>query len=112
MGSECSAVGFSVEQLQVELEWIDEHIGDKPYGVDIVLPAKYDGVGEMDLDKLTGQLQEMIPQGHRDFVHQLIEDHGADGAAGGRGAGQRPHGVERRRPRSRRWRRSCVIPTW
>ena len=34
------AVGFSVEQLQIELDWIDEHIGDKPYGVDILMPMK------------------------------------------------------------------------
>jgi NAD(P)H-dependent flavin oxidoreductase YrpB (nitropropane dioxygenase family) len=70
------AVGFSVEQLQIELDWIDEHIGDKPYGVDIVLPAKYDGAGEMDLDKLTGQLQDMIPAEHKAFVHRILEDHG------------------------------------
>jgi NAD(P)H-dependent flavin oxidoreductase YrpB (nitropropane dioxygenase family) len=70
------AVGFSVEQLQIELDWIDEHIGDKPYGVDIVLPAKYDGAGEMDLDKLTGQLQEMIPDEHRTFVKQILDEHG------------------------------------
>jgi NAD(P)H-dependent flavin oxidoreductase YrpB (nitropropane dioxygenase family) len=69
------AVGFSVEQLQIELDWIDEHIGDKPYGVDIVLPAKYDGAGEMDLDKLTGQLQDMIPDEHRAFVRQILDEH-------------------------------------
>ena len=31
------AVGFSAEQLEIELKWIDEHVGDKPYGVDIVI---------------------------------------------------------------------------
>ena len=34
------AVGFSPEQLKEELDWIDAHIGDKPYGVDIVIPQK------------------------------------------------------------------------
>ena len=33
------AVGFSAEQLEIELRWIDEHVGDKPYGVDIVIMA-------------------------------------------------------------------------
>ena len=70
------AVGFSVEQLEIELAWIDEHIGDKPYGVDIVLPNKYEGAGEMDLDKLTGQLQAMIPDEHRAFVTSLLDEHG------------------------------------
>ena len=40
------AVGFTPEQLEVELQWIDEHIGDKPYGVDIVIPGKYEGMDE------------------------------------------------------------------
>ena len=39
------AVGFSAEQLEIELKWIDEHVGDKPYGVDIVIPGKYEGAG-------------------------------------------------------------------
>ena len=38
------AVGFSPEQLEIELNWIDEHIGDRPYGVDIVIPNKYEGM--------------------------------------------------------------------
>lgn len=39
------AVGFTPEQLEIELNWIDEHIGDHPYGVDIVIPNKYEGHG-------------------------------------------------------------------
>ncbi len=70
------AVGFSVEQLEIELAWIDEHIGDKPYGVDIVLPNKYKGAGEMDLSRMTATLSEMIPEQHRRFVHKVLEDHG------------------------------------
>ncbi len=38
------AVGFTPEQLEIELNWIDEHIGDQPYGVDIVIPNKYEGM--------------------------------------------------------------------
>ena len=40
------AVAFSPEQLEIELDWIDEHIGGKPYGVDLLVPAKYIGVEE------------------------------------------------------------------
>ena len=40
------AVGFGAKQLETELAWIDERVGDKPYGVDIVLPGKYEGKGE------------------------------------------------------------------
>ena len=44
------AVGFSPEQLEIELKWIDENIGDHPYGVDIVIPNKYEGMDQVDLD--------------------------------------------------------------
>ena len=37
------AVAFSPDQLEIELDWIDEHVGDRPYGVDIIVPAKYIG---------------------------------------------------------------------
>ena len=39
------ALAFDAEQLEIELSWIDEHIGGKPYGVDFAMPAKYVGQG-------------------------------------------------------------------
>ena len=69
------AVGFTPEQLEVELDWIDEHIGDHVYGVDIVIPGKYEGMGATDADKLEEDLKAMIPQEHRDFVAKLLAEH-------------------------------------
>jgi NAD(P)H-dependent flavin oxidoreductase YrpB (nitropropane dioxygenase family) len=83
------AVGFTPEQLREELDWIDRHIGDVPYAVDIVIPQKYEGMGELDPDKLRAQLEAMIPAEHRDFAEKLLAAHGvpalenADGPAGG-----------------------------
>jgi len=71
------AVGFSPEQLEIELNWIDEHIGDHPYGVDIVIPNKYEGMdAEMSTEELTKMLQEMVPQQHLDFARNLLIEHG------------------------------------
>jgi len=70
------AVGFPPEQLEVELKWIDEHVGDKPYGVDIVIPGKYEGMGEVDPTKLEAMLQGMIPKEHREYVQQILAEHG------------------------------------
>jgi NAD(P)H-dependent flavin oxidoreductase YrpB (nitropropane dioxygenase family) len=70
------AVGFSPEQLEVECRWIDEHVGDRPYGVDLVIPQKYEGMGEMDPSKLEEQLREAIPLQHREFAAKLLADHG------------------------------------
>ena len=70
------AVGFSPEQLEIELKWIDERIGDRPYGVDIVIPGKYEGMGEVDPQKLEQMLLAAIPEEHRKFADKLLEDHG------------------------------------
>ncbi len=69
-------VGFTNEEIEMELKWIDEHIGDKPYGIDVVIPGKYEGMGELDPEKLEAQLKAMVPQQHRDFVEKLLSDHG------------------------------------
>ena len=70
------AVGFSPEQLEVELAWIDEHVGDKPYGVDIVIPGKYEGMGELDAQKLEQDLLASIPEEHFSFAKKILADHG------------------------------------
>jgi NAD(P)H-dependent flavin oxidoreductase YrpB (nitropropane dioxygenase family) len=70
------AVGFSPEQLAIELKWIDEHVGDKPYGVDIVIPGKYEGMDQVDPAKLEEQLRAAIPLQHREFVQKVLADHG------------------------------------
>src|ERR671924_1905706 len=62
------AVGFTPGQLAVELDWLDEHVGDKSYGVDIVIPGKYEGMGEVDPKKLEQMLLDAIPQEHREFA--------------------------------------------
>ncbi len=71
------AVGFPVEWLEENLKWIDEHVGDNPYGVDLIIPQKYEGKGQdLSVKKLKEMLMGMIPQGHRDFAYKLLEDAG------------------------------------
>ncbi|NLU84439.1 nitronate monooxygenase family protein [Rhodococcus sp. HNM0569] len=71
------AVGFTPEQLEIELQWIDEHIGDHPYGVDIVIPNKYEGMDtDMSAEELTTLLQSMVPAETLDFGRKLLVDHG------------------------------------
>jgi len=70
------AVGFPPEQLEIELAWIDEHVGDKRYGVDIVIPGKYEGMGELDVGKLEQQLLASIPEQHRKFADSILANHG------------------------------------
>ncbi len=70
------AVGFPPEQLEVELKWIDDHIGDRPYGVDIVIPGKYEGMGEVDPKKLEEMLLAAVPEEHRRYADKILADHG------------------------------------
>ena len=68
------AVAFPPDQLEVELAWIDEHVDGKPYGVDIVIPAKYEGAG-LDAAHIEEELQKQIPDRHRQFVEELLDKH-------------------------------------
>ena len=71
------AVGFTPEQLEIELNWIDENIGDHPYGVDIVIPNKYEGMdSHLSAEELADTLRKMVPQEHLDFGKKILADHG------------------------------------
>jgi NAD(P)H-dependent flavin oxidoreductase YrpB (nitropropane dioxygenase family) len=69
------ALYFTPEELELELKWIDEHVGGRPYGVDVVMPAKYEGAELGDAQELMTKLQGMIPEQHRRFVDELLAEH-------------------------------------
>jgi NAD(P)H-dependent flavin oxidoreductase YrpB (nitropropane dioxygenase family) len=65
------ASGFSPRQLEIELKWIDDHIGGRPYGVDVLIPSSYEKMprtGKIDVDKF-------IPRGTREWLDQVLTDH-------------------------------------
>ncbi len=64
------AVGHSDRQLEIDLDWIEAEIGDRPYGIDLIVPSKYAGSDEGGI-KLS-DLIAMIPQAHRDFVDDIL----------------------------------------
>jgi len=66
--------GHSADNLRTELEWIENEIGDKPYGVDLLLPAKFVGSDRGGLD--ASELDAQIPDAHRRFVDDLLDRHG------------------------------------
>jgi NAD(P)H-dependent flavin oxidoreductase YrpB (nitropropane dioxygenase family) len=59
------AAAFAPEELDRELRWIDEQVGDRPYGIDLVLPVKYEGDDPE-------RLRAAIPEEHRRFVQELM----------------------------------------
>ncbi|BBZ35380.1 nitronate monooxygenase [Mycolicibacterium confluentis] len=63
---------YSPDQLEQELAWIDSEVKGKPYGVDIIVPAKFEGKGE---NVSTTQLADRIPGEFREFVTELLAGH-------------------------------------
>jgi NAD(P)H-dependent flavin oxidoreductase YrpB (nitropropane dioxygenase family) len=66
--------GLPPEQLEIQLNWIEEQIGDRPYGVDILVPAKFVGSDEGGIAH--DALQALIPDEHRRFLAALMAEHG------------------------------------
>jgi NAD(P)H-dependent flavin oxidoreductase YrpB (nitropropane dioxygenase family) len=89
------AVAHSPEQLEIDLKWIEEEVGDRPYGVDLIVPAKYAGdeKGGYTLD----DIRSLIPAAHQEFVEDILrryevpelpaDDDRTSGRGLGRGAG-------------------------
>ncbi|MGH0037480.1 MAG: NAD(P)H-dependent flavin oxidoreductase [Myxococcota bacterium] len=66
--------GHSPKNLKAELEWIENEIGDKPYGVDLLLPARFAGSDRGGFD--AGQMDELLPEQHKRFLDDLLAQHG------------------------------------
>ena len=69
------AAGHSPESLEIDLRWIDERIGGKPYGVDLIAPTSM----AINDDNITGQeLEAMVPNEHRAYAANILARHGID----------------------------------
>jgi NAD(P)H-dependent flavin oxidoreductase YrpB (nitropropane dioxygenase family) len=69
------AVRFTPTELREALDYVEKGIGGRPYGVDVVMPAKTEAIAGMSVDEMQDMLQKMIPQEHRDFVERVLEEH-------------------------------------
>ncbi|MET0154350.1 MAG: nitronate monooxygenase family protein [Candidatus Binatia bacterium] len=70
------AVGFRPDELEIELRWIDDHIDGKSYGVDVLIPENLSIRGEKDTSARS--LAERIPKQQKEFVRDLLIEHGVD----------------------------------
>lgn len=70
------AAGHNAESLEIELKWIDEHIGGKPYGVDLIAPTS---MAVTDDDTPESTLAK-VPQEHRDYARNILAQHQIDTA--------------------------------
>ena len=61
------ATGKTPDEIRSDVRWIKQRIGNKPFGVDLLVPASFVEGNREDLEA-------MIPQGHRDFISKLMTD--------------------------------------
>ncbi|MDX2381746.1 MAG: nitronate monooxygenase [Acidimicrobiia bacterium] len=64
------AVAHSPKALEIDLEWIESEIGDRPYGVDLIVPAKYAGDGDGGYSM--NDIAQLIPAEHREFIDDIL----------------------------------------
>ena len=65
------AVAHSDESLEVDLAWIEDEVGDRPYGVDIIIPAHY--AGDESGGFQAADIANLIPGTHREFLDEILE---------------------------------------
>jgi NAD(P)H-dependent flavin oxidoreductase YrpB (nitropropane dioxygenase family) len=71
------------DDLKRDLDWVEAHVDGRPYGLDVVMPAKkVEGVTEADVEA-------MIPEGHRQFVQDTLAKYGVPELAEGEASGWR-----------------------
>jgi NAD(P)H-dependent flavin oxidoreductase YrpB (nitropropane dioxygenase family) len=70
------AVGFMPDAFARELDALDREAEGKPYGVDVVMPAKDAWSAESDPAALLHQLRAKVPSESVAFVKRLLAEHG------------------------------------
>jgi hypothetical protein len=53
-------------ELDKVLDWLDDNTDGRPYGIDVVMPAKIPAEGA------AVDLNQLIPAGHKEFVDQTL----------------------------------------
>ena len=69
------AARYSIEDLEVELNWIDENIDGMPYGIDLIAPTSMDVTEE---NETVDDIQKRVPEQHKEFASGILERHKID----------------------------------
>ncbi|MER7481516.1 nitronate monooxygenase family protein [Streptomyces sp. NPDC126510] len=76
------------DELKRDLDWIEAHVDGRPYGLDVVMPAKkVEAPNDRTLTE--ADVEAMIPEGHRQFVRDTLAQHGVPELAEGEASGWR-----------------------
>lgn len=69
------AVGHTPESLEIDLKWIDEQVGGKPYGVDLIVPTS---LADKEGTLTPEELEARIPESHKRHVERILAENGID----------------------------------
>lgn len=64
------AVAHTPEQLEIDLAWIEAEVGDLPFGVDLIVPARYAGSDDGGLTQEA--IRQLIPPQHEAFLEDIL----------------------------------------
>jgi NAD(P)H-dependent flavin oxidoreductase YrpB (nitropropane dioxygenase family) len=67
------AAGHTPESLDIELKWIDEHVGGAPYGVDLIVPTSMD---DKEGNLTPAEVEARIPPEHKAYVERILAENG------------------------------------
>lgn len=59
------------DRVERELNWIDEHVDGKPYGIDVLMPSSFDDSSARKFDP-----DELFPPEHVAFVRDMLDKAG------------------------------------
>lgn len=65
-----AATAYTPEQLDAQMTWIEEQVGGRPYGIDVLVPGK---TAHGDPENLLASLRAQISDEHRQFMERLME---------------------------------------
>lgn len=69
------AVNLPPHRLRQELDWIVQQVDGKPFGVDLIVPNKFEGKGQAyDKEKLL----ESVPERYTRFTSEVLQQFGID----------------------------------
>jgi NAD(P)H-dependent flavin oxidoreductase YrpB (nitropropane dioxygenase family) len=68
-----AASGYTPDELDAQLTWIESQVDGKPYGIDLLVPGKF---ADGDPDNLVASLRAQIPAEHLAFVSDLLARYG------------------------------------
>jgi NAD(P)H-dependent flavin oxidoreductase YrpB (nitropropane dioxygenase family) len=69
------AVLHSPETLETELQWIDEKVNGKPYGIDLLIPNNME---DKESSVTDAELRARVPPGHLEYINEMMRQHGID----------------------------------